>query len=115
MNAIQDSIVWIGEEMLPEDLAVEYYINRKSDFRNIIPGSYRDPVFSPEGVAVWMCTDRGQACIFTYGPAGPRLLDDDENPLVHVSQVLTYEQPRDLSRWSRIMEATVKGVWERRN
>ena len=115
VNAIQDSIVWIGEEMLPEDLAVEYYINRKSDFRNIIPGSYRDPVFSPEGVAVWMCTDRGQACIFTYGPAGPRLLDDDENPLVHVSQVLTYEQPRDLSRWSRIMEATVKGVWERRN
>ena len=40
---------------------------------------------------------------------------DAENPLVHVSQVLTYEQPRDLSRWSRIMEATVKGVWERRN
>ena len=29
VNAIQDSIVWIGEEMLPEDLAVEYYINRK--------------------------------------------------------------------------------------
>jgi hypothetical protein len=52
VNAIQDSIVWIGEEMLPEDLAVEYYINRKSDFRNIIPGSYAR-AFPPTHVQRW--------------------------------------------------------------